>query len=119
VLFVQAYQNAHKKTQGLYLHILVAHIPAFIERVGSLQPYQMQGAEAHHATRKKIYLNLTNRKPGERDRQCFKQILAMDVSRLSEANVSGNAAVKREQENKQVSRLDLKRRKTVPPGDQL
>ena len=67
--FVDAWVVAHKRTQGLYLHLLVAHVPEMIRRFGDLRSYSSQGLEHDHSVRKKIGLQLTNRKPGQRLKQ--------------------------------------------------
>jgi hypothetical protein len=38
--FVDAYMLAHKKTQSLYMHLLVTHTPDMIRRFGDLRSFQ-------------------------------------------------------------------------------
>ena len=47
--FVKLWISAHERGKGLYLHILVAHVPAMIRRFGDLRPYQVQGLEHSHS----------------------------------------------------------------------
>jgi hypothetical protein len=79
--FVDAFRAAHKNTQGLYLHMLVAHVPDMIRKYGDLRPFQTQGVEHHHSKRKKIHLHNTNRRKGRNGRlvQMCGQMLAFDV----------------------------------------
>ena len=53
-------------TQGLYLHVLVKHVPDQIRMFGDLNTRQTQGLEHCHYCRKQVGLHATNRKPGQR-----------------------------------------------------
>jgi hypothetical protein len=66
VEFVKSWVKAAKATQGLYLHLLVAHIPDQIRWFGDLRVRQTQGLEHSHKIRKAVGRNATNRKPGQR-----------------------------------------------------
>ena len=79
--FVKQWVAAHKRTQGLYLHLLVAHIPDMVRAHGDLVPYQTSGLEHMHSVRKRIGLRNTNRKKGERTTQIMMQLIAMDEMR--------------------------------------
>ena len=61
-LWLKAWVRAHKKTQGLYIHILVHHLSDMVRRYGDLRPYQSQGLEHTHSQRKRAALTLTNRR---------------------------------------------------------
>lgn len=54
------------KTQGLYLHILPRHIPEEIRKWGDLRVRSSQGLEHCHKNRKRIGLEATNRRKGQR-----------------------------------------------------
>ena len=70
--FLQSWVSAVGSTQGLYLHVLVRHIPEQIRKYGDLRCRQTQGLEHCHACRKEVGLHATNRKRGQR----LKQMLA-------------------------------------------
>ena len=72
--FVNLFVKAHKKTQGLYLHMLAAHIGEMYLQWGDLRPFQAQGLEHCHSKRKRAGLRLTNRKKGQRH-VCFLKVL--------------------------------------------
>ena len=67
-------------TQGLYLHIMCAHIPAEVERVGDLRPFQTQGLEHCHKRRKKVGFDGTNRKMGERTGTMLTHEIVLDFT---------------------------------------
>ena len=48
-------------TQGLYIHLLHAHVADWVRELGDLRPYQSQGLEHCHSVRKLIAKMLTNR----------------------------------------------------------
>ena len=81
--FVTTHKLAVGTTEGLYLHILHAHAGQQVRRWGDLRVRQSQGLEHSHAKRKKIGLNGTNRKVGQRleTMLCFKHVLA-SVTRM-------------------------------------
>jgi hypothetical protein len=81
VEYVKSWVEAHKRTQGLYVHLLVAHVPDMIRRHGCLVPYQAQGLEHMHSIRKRLGLRNSNRKKGSRTGQIMKQLIAMDSMR--------------------------------------
>ena len=64
--FVRAHVAAAGTTEGLYMHILHAHVPDQIRRWGDLRPRQTQGLEHAHKIRKQVGLNASNRKQGQR-----------------------------------------------------
>ena len=64
--FVRAHVAAVGTTEGLYMHILHAHVPDQIIRWGDLRVRQTQGLEHAHKIRKQVGLNASNRKPGQR-----------------------------------------------------
>ena len=66
VTFVRSWVKATKATQGLYLHLLVAHIPSQIREFGDLRVRQTQGLEHAHKIRKNVGRHATNRKQGQR-----------------------------------------------------
>ena len=57
-----AWVAAHKRTQGLYIHILVHHLAGMVRAYGDLRGFQSQGLEHTHSERKRIALHLTNRR---------------------------------------------------------
>ena len=56
-----AWVAAHKRTQGLYIHILVYHLSGVVRAYGDLRGFQFQGLEHAHSQRKRIARDLTNR----------------------------------------------------------
>jgi hypothetical protein len=64
--FVRDHVAAVGVTQGLYLHIVHAHLPDEIERWGDLRKRQSQGLEHCHKIRKRWGCDATNRRPGQR-----------------------------------------------------
>jgi hypothetical protein len=77
-LFVQYFVKAHKKTQGLYLHMLAAHMGDIYLQWGDLRPFQAQGLEHCHSKRKRAGVRLTNRKRGQRNSQHMDYIIGCD-----------------------------------------
>ena len=75
--FVNAYVLSNARTQGLYLHLLVAHTPDLIRRFGPLGYFQAQNVEHHHAARKARHLRTTNRSPTDRGRQVMSQVVTL------------------------------------------
>jgi hypothetical protein len=71
-VFVRAHVAAVGTTEGLYLHIIHAHIPAQIRKWGDLRLRQTQGLEHAHKIRKQVGLNASNRKPGQRIKTMMK-----------------------------------------------
>lgn len=55
--FVDLWVKAHKKTQGLYLHMLASHIGEMYLAFGDLRPFQAQGLEHCHSKRKQAGLD--------------------------------------------------------------
>jgi hypothetical protein len=53
-------------TQGLYLHIVHAHMPDEIEKWANLRKRQSQDLEHCHKIRKCWGCDATNRRPGQR-----------------------------------------------------
>jgi hypothetical protein len=94
-------------TQGLYMHIVCAHIPDEVARAGDLRPYQTQGLEHCHKKRKQVGFNGTNRKKGQRTGTMMTNILVLDhVSKeLSETQYASEHTKKKEA---QVKRLFAK-----------
>ena len=76
--FVQRFVKAHQKTQGLYLHMLAAHIGEMYLKWGDLRPFQAQGLEHCHSKRKRAGVRLTNRKKGQRNSQHMDYIIGCD-----------------------------------------
>ena len=70
--FIRAHVAAVGTTEGLYLHILHAHVPDQIRKWGDLRLRQTQGLEHAHKIRKQIGLNASNRKPGQRIKTMMK-----------------------------------------------
>jgi hypothetical protein len=75
--FVKLHIDACGMTEGLYLHILHAHAHEQIKKWGDLRVRQTQGLEHAHKIRKRIGLNATNRKKGQRleTMLMYKQVL--------------------------------------------
>jgi hypothetical protein len=97
-------------TKGLYIHIMCAHLPDEIEKLGDLRPYQTQGLEHCHKQRKKIASDGTNRKKGERCGTTMAHILVVHhVSRsLSESQYAAEHT-KRTQNKLQRLRAKVER----------
>ena len=76
--FVQRFVKVHQKTQGLYLHMLAAHIGEMYLKWGDLRPFQAQGLEHCHSKRKRAGVRLTNRKKGQRNSQHMDYIIGSD-----------------------------------------
>lgn len=76
--FVKKHVAAVGTTEGLYLHILHAHVHQQVRKWGDLRVRQSQGLEHCHKFRKQIGLNGTNRKKGQRleTMLAFKMVLA-------------------------------------------
>ena len=70
--FVQAHVAAVGTTEGLYIHIIHAHIADQIRKWGDLRPRQTQGLEHAHKIRKQVGLNASNRKQGQRIKTMMK-----------------------------------------------
>ena len=64
--YVKGWVASVGKTQGLYLHILLRHIPEEIRKWGDLRVRSSQGLEHCHKNRKRIGLEATNRRKGQR-----------------------------------------------------
>lgn len=79
---------AHKATQGLYIHLLVKHLPDLIREFGDLRPYQSQGLEHAHSRRKKIADRNTNKRTGESGRtaQAMGALIADDYCNKAARN---------------------------------
>ena len=75
--FVLSYTDLHKASQGLYLHMLVAHIPGQIRIWGDLRLRQTQGLEHGHKLRKRIGLESTNRKRFARMKQVLTHVAVL------------------------------------------
>jgi hypothetical protein len=67
--FLCSWVGAVGSTQGLYLHVLVRHIPEQIRKYGDLRCRQTQGLEHCHHCRKEVGIHATNRKRGQRLQQ--------------------------------------------------
>ena len=78
VKFIKSWVKAHRRTQHLYMHLLVAHVPDMIRMHGSLVPYQTQGLEHMHSIRKRLGLQNSNRKVGERTTTIMMHLITMD-----------------------------------------
>jgi hypothetical protein len=76
--FVECFVKAYKKTQGLYLHMLAAHIGEMYLKWGDLRPFQAQGLEHCHSKRKRAGVRLTNRKKGQRNSQHMDYLIGCD-----------------------------------------
>ena len=71
--FVDAWVRAHKRTQGVYVHLLTQHVPDMIRKYGCLRPYSAQGLEHSHSVRKLVgRMNTNKRKGGENGRMTQK-----------------------------------------------
>ena len=67
--WLDAWVDVVGNTQGLYIHLLHAHLADWVRELGDLRPYQSQGLEHCHSVRKLIAKMLTNRqKYGKRSR---------------------------------------------------
>ena len=61
--FIDSWVKAAKATEGVYLHLLVAHFPDVIRKYGDLGLRQTEGLEHCHKVRKEVGRRATNRKP--------------------------------------------------------
>ena len=94
-------------TQGLYLHILVAHLPDQIERWGDLRVRSSQGLEHCHKRRKKIGCDATNRKKGQRLETMLTHIVVLDhIHRLLDEDY--HASTHARKKNSKLRRLTAK-----------
>ena len=108
--WLASWNAAHKKTQGLYIHILVHHVPEMVRMYGDLRPFQSQGLEHAHSLRKAVGLQLTNRQEGKRTRTSMSHLISSDycvkdqvhdqdqVDHARRAVTNGRRAVKRIEE---------------------
>ena len=107
--FVSLWNAAHGRSKHLYLHILVAHVPAMIRRFGDLRVYQVKGLEHCHSIRKLIARSLTNRIEGQRLATTMSVLIAMDFSdkevRRQHLAAEEHARRKREFERRMNRRL--------------
>jgi hypothetical protein len=71
-------------TQGLYLHLLLAHLHTQIKELGDLRPMQTQGLEHCNKIRKRLCLESTNRKEGQRTPTIMKCTILADWVRKQE-----------------------------------
>lgn len=78
VKFVNLWCSAHERSKGLYLHLLVAHVPGMVRRFGDLRLYQVQGLEHCHSIRKQVARLVTNRKKGQRAAQTMSYMVCQD-----------------------------------------
>jgi len=79
-IFVDAFVKAHKKTQGLYLHLISAHLHEFVLEWGDLRPFQAQGLEHCHSLRKQAARAMTNKKKGQRISQMMDFLVGTDYN---------------------------------------
>ena len=77
-VWLKCFKLAHKKTQGLYIHIMVKHLPGMVRAVGDLRPFQSQGLEHSHSYRKMLARRLTNRQAGKRCATAMGHLIAQD-----------------------------------------
>ena len=64
--FVSNWVSAVQATQGLYLHLVVRHVPDQIRKFGDMNSRQTQGLEHIHHYLKMVGAHATNRKQGQR-----------------------------------------------------
>jgi hypothetical protein len=62
-VFVRAHVEAVGASQGLYLHLVHAHVADHIRRWGDIRLRQAQGLEHRHKLRKRLGCECTNRRP--------------------------------------------------------
>ena len=105
--FVRAHVAAVGTTEGLYLHIIHAHVPDQIRKWGDLRLRQTQGLEHAHKIRKQIGLNASNRKPGQRITTMMKHKTAWAAILRSE-KVECHAAVQAVKQRSLVKRMHRK-----------
>ena len=65
-------------SKGVYLHVLMAHIPDLIRKYGDLNKYASHGLEHTHKLLKQFAPLGTNFKPGQRGRSQLDQLLARE-----------------------------------------
>ena len=118
--WLKAWVAAHRRTQGLYIHILVHHLSDMVREYGDLRGFQSQGLEHTHSQRKRIALTLTNRLPQSltnkrgRTEQLMSHIVAADgcVKRqrhnLGQQDHARKAATKLARSKKRVEELKEK-----------
>ena len=96
--FVLLHLDAVNTTEGLYLHVLHSHAHQQVRKFGDLRVRQSQGLEHAHAARKRIGLNCTNRKQGQRleTMLTFKMVLAM-LARLDGSDYHAHMHAKKKE----------------------
>ena len=75
-LFLTVYQTKHVTP---YMHLLVSHIPQFLEMYGTLAPFSQQGLEKLNDDLTKDYFRSTN----HRSTDALKQML-LKLNRIEE-----------------------------------
>jgi hypothetical protein len=96
--FLRSWVGAVGSTQGLYLHILVRHIPDQIRKFGDLRCRQTQGLEHCHHCRKEVGIHATNRIRGQR----LEQMLAFSSLRRAAMQFDEVAMIVSKAENDRV-----------------
>ena len=71
-------------SKGVYLHVLMAHIPDLIRKYGDLNKYASHGLEHTHKLLKQFAPLGTNFKPGQRGRSQLDQLLAREQNAREE-----------------------------------
>jgi hypothetical protein len=64
--FVGYWVKAVQATQGVYLHMIVRHVPGQIRKFGDMNTRQTQGLEHCHHDLKEVGMHATNKKQGQR-----------------------------------------------------
>ena len=102
-VFLDAWVKAVGYTQGLYLHMLHAHVADWVRDLGDLRPYASHGLEHAHSIRKLIARHLTNRhkhakvrKDGKMGKARTEQCLSTVTARKEMMRQGGHALQQRE-----------------------
>ena len=86
-LFLSVYQSKHVTP---YMHLLVSHIPQFLEMYSTLAPFSQQGLEKLNDDITKDYFRSTNHREGD----ALKQLL-LKLNRLEELSDCGYGRTKK------------------------
>jgi hypothetical protein len=87
-VYVDAHIDLCQHTEGLYLHLLWAHVPDMIRRFGDLRLRQTQGLEHRHKLRKRYGLEASNRRKGQRIKTILTHVAVVQyLSRLRANNL--------------------------------
>jgi hypothetical protein len=97
-----------KATQGLYLHLIHAHLPDHIRRWGDLRLRQAQGLEHRHKLRKRIGCECTNRRKGQRVEQMLRHYLVTSFLERYRASTASTAAKQKQDNDARAQRAKRK-----------